>query len=530
MSRRSQIVSATGLISVVTFASRLLGVLRDSIIAAHLGATRYNDIFQIAFAIPNLARRVLGEGALSAFIVPIITGIRRKKGEAAAWLSTCNAFNLFALITLALTVLGCMFSTPLFFLYGGAHFQFADQPELLALGGSLTRIMFPYLMLLALVALLMGVLHSLKHFLAPALGSIVVNIVVITAALLFFKVEDKRFFLYVLACAVMIGAVIRLLILFPPLIRRGFRWRPVFQWREQGFRELGSKLPAAVYGTAIAQINIAITLNLANWCGEGSVTYLQYSQRLIQLPLALFATALATALLPQLSAVIAENNRRDLRDLMTFAFRAIALLFFPAAIGLMVLGRPIVQFLFERREWSSMATDGTALALLCYAFGLVALGAQRIFIPLYYAQKDMITPVKYGAVAMLANIVLAVTLMLTLRAYEPSLSFAGLALASALSSTLNVWLLWRGLTRRFGHDLAGPIGSTLLRALFCAALMGVICGVGFRASERMLEPSGTLALLALTVTWVFAGLAVYAIASRVAGLWDREAITRLFRR
>jgi len=530
MGRRSQVVSATGLISSLTFASRILGVVRDSVVAAHLGATRYNDIFQIAFAIPNLARRVLGEGALSAFIVPIITGIRRKEGEAAAWRSTCNAFNLFAAITLALAIVGCLFAKPLFFLYGGARFQFADQPALFALGGSLTRIMFPYLMFLALVALLMGVLHSLNHFFAPALGSIVINIVVIAAALLFFKVEDRQF-LYVLAVAVMIGAVIRLLILFPPLIRRGFRWRPIFDWREKGFRELASKLPAAFYGTAIAQINIAITLNLANWCGEGSVTYLQYSQRLIQLPLALFAAALSTALLPQLSAVVAAGDRRELRDLMTFAFRAIALAFFPAAIGLMVLGPPIVQVLFQRGAWEEAATKGTALALLCYAIGLVALGAQRIFIPLYYAQKDMMTPVKYGAAAMVVNIVLAVALMLIVRAYWPPLAFAGLALASSLSASLNGWLLWRGLTRRFGRDLAGPAGSILLRALLCAAFMGVVCSLGFHASERALHhPTGTAVLFALTVAWVVAGVAVYAIATRAVALWDRQALARLLRR
>jgi len=523
MERRKQVVSATSLISSLTLGSRILGVVRDSVIAAHLGATRYNDIFQIAFAIPNLARRVLGEGALSAFIVPVITGVRRKKGPAAAWRTTSNALNLFGAITLTLTLIGCVFSKQLFFLYGGARFKFANEPALLALGGSITRIMFPFLMLLALVALLMGVLHSLNHFLAPALGSIVINVVVIGAAILYFNVGRERF-LFVLAWAVLVGAVLRLAILFPPLIKRGFRWEPVFDWREPGFRELASKMPAAVYATAIAQINIAVSLNLANWCGEGSVTYLQYSQRLIQLPLALFATALSTALLPQLSALVAEGERGELRDLMAFAMRAIALVFLPAAVGLMVLGKPIVQVLFQRREWSAAATDATALALFCYSFGLLALGAQRIFIPLYYAQKDMITPVKYGAVSMVANIFFGLTLMQT------PLSFAGLALASSISATLNATLLWRGLARRFGRRFAGPIAPVLLRALVCALAMGAVCYFGFWASHRWLSPRGTLAVFSLTLVWVAVGMAVYAMASRMAGLWDRAALQRLLRR
>jgi len=526
MGRRSQIVSATGLISAVTMVSRVLGVVRDSVIAACLGAKHLNDVFQIAFTIPNLARRVLGEGALSAFIVPIITGVRRREGEAAAWRSTANALNLLAAITLAVTIIGCFFAKPLFLFYGGTKYQFSDQPALLALGTSLTRIMFPFLMVMTLIALLMGVLHSLQHFFAPAIGSIILNVVVIGAALvalLLFHPGPERI-VYVLSWAVLISVILRFLVLFPPLIRRGFRWQAVFDWREAGFRELVSKMPAALLATIVAQINISVSLNLANWCGEGSVTYLLYSQRLIQLPMALFSTALATALLPQLSSVVADDNRRDLRDLMGFAMRAVFLISLPATIGLMVLGRPIVQFLFQHGAWSAQATQGTALALLYYAVGLVALDAQRIFTPLYYAQKDMMTPVKYSAVAMGVNILLNLALMMT------PLSFAGIALASSLGAILNAWLLWWGLTRRFGRDFAGAIGSTLLRALVCALIMGAVCGLGFRVTERALHASGTIAVFGLTFGWIVAGLAVYAVASHVAGLWDRAALKRLLRR
>jgi len=521
MGRQRQILSAAGLVSGLTAASRVLGVVRDSLIAARLGAGNYNDIFQIASTIPNLARRVLGEGALSAFIVPIVTGVRRKEGEKAAWRSTSNAFNLFTILTFAMTIVGLVFAKPLFMFYGGARYNLADQTALLHLGVSLTRIMFPYLMILTLVALLMGVCHSLNHFLAPAMGSAVINIVMIAAALVFFGLGAEKF-LYVQAWAIMVGVVLRLLILFPPLVRRGFRWQPVFQPREQGFVELSSKMPAAVYATAVAQINIAISFNLAVWCGPASVTYLKYSQNLILLPLSLFATALSTVLLPQLSAAVAEKKRDELRDVMGFAFRGILLVFVPATIGLMVLGRPIVQILFERREWTASATAGTTSALLYYAVGLVALGAQRIFIPLYYAQKDMTTPVKYGAVAMVASAALGVALMFPM-------SFSGLALASSLAAILNTWLLWRGLTRRFGRDFAGPIWSTLLRSLVCAALMGLVCGLGFYGTEKLLHVTGAIAMFALTMGWIVVGLVVYAVASHLAGLWDRKLLALMLK-
>jgi len=539
------------LVSAVTAASRVLGVARDSVIAACLGATHFNDIFQIAFTIPNLARRVLGEGALSAFIVPIITGVRRRDGEEAAWRSTANAFNLLFVITLAITVVGCFLSKPLFLFYGGTKFQFSEQPELialrpelLALGSSLTRIMFPFLMVITLMALLMGVLHSLKHFFAPAIGSIILNVVLIATALfciLHFQLPhsenaidkmalDPATFavmsriLHYLAWAVMVSVVLRLLVLFPPLIRRGFRWRPLFDWREPGFRELMSKMPAGLLATVIAQISISVSLNLANWCGEGSVTYLIYSQRLIQLPMALFSTALSTALLPQLSSVVAEENRRELHDLMGFAMRAVFLISLPATIGLMVLGRPIVQVLFPRGAWSAAATQGTALALFCYAAGLMALDAQRIFSQMYYAQKDMMTPVKYMGVAMVVNIILNLALMNT------PLGVAGIALASSLAAMLNAWLLWRGLLRRFGSELAGTVGPTLLRTLVCAVIMGAVCGLGYRVTESALHASRMMAVAALTLCWVAAGLIVYAIATRAFGLWDVAAIRRLLKR
>lgn len=520
MGRQRQILSAAGLVSGLTAASRVLGVVRDSLIAARLGDTAYNDLFQIASTVPNFARRVLGEGALSAFIVPIITGVRRTKGEKAAWRTTSNALNLFTLITLVMTVAGCILANPLFVFYGGAKYQIAGQTDVLALGVSLTRIMFPYLMILTLVALLMGVCHSLNHFLAPALGSAVINIVMIAGAVLFFGLGET-WFLYVQALAVMVGVVLRLVILFPPLVRRGFRWEPVADYREPGFVELSSKMPAALYATAVAQINIAISFNLANWCGEGSIVWLKYSQNLIQLPLALFATALATVLLPQLSHVVADKNHDELRKIMGFAFRGILLVFVPASIGLIVMGRPIVQILFQHKNWSNAATLGTTYVLIGYTIGLVAMGAQRIFIPLYYAQKDMNTPVKYGAAGMIASILLGLAFMLPTRTtgWGP----AGLALASSFAAILNTWLLWHGLTKRLGRDFAGPMLSTLLRSLACALLMGAVCGAGFYGSEWLLRP-GSIALWGLTLGWVAVGLAVYAVAARVAGLWDRQLL------
>ncbi|MCX8038233.1 MAG: murein biosynthesis integral membrane protein MurJ [Candidatus Sumerlaeia bacterium] len=514
-------LGAAGIISAATAASRVLGVVRDALINAHLGASSYNDVFRIASTIPNIARRVLGEGALSAFIVPVVADVRRRKGEAAAWHTVYNAFNLFAVITLAMTVLGCIFAEPLFTLYSGARYYVEGQSELVRLGVSLTRVMFPSLMLLALVALLMGVCHTLGHFLMPALGSALLNIVMIAAALIFFRLGETSF-LYVQAWAVVIGMTVRLLILFPPLIRRGFRWKPVFQPREEGFVTLSSKMPAAMYATAVAQINIAVSYGLAVWLDKGGVAYLYNSQHLIQMPLALFASALSTVLLPQLAHVVLEDDRAELRNVMSFSFRGILLIFMPATVGLMVLASPIVQLLFEYRKWTAEATAQTAAVLFWYSVGMVPIAAQRILIPLYYAQKDMSTPVKFGAWTMLANIFFSLILMWPLR-------FAGLALASSLAAGLNTWLLWRGLTPRFGRDFAGDITTPALKCFACAVVMGAVCWGGFTATNHWLHPRGPVLLALAILVWITVSIAVYVLAARIAGLWDRRIIAMMLK-
>jgi putative peptidoglycan lipid II flippase len=544
MSRRRQIVSATGIISGLTLLSRILGVVRDQIIAARLGASELNSIYQIAFQIPNLARRVLGEGALSAFIVPVITGIRSREGEKNAWRFAANAFNLFFIFTLLVTLIGLLFSKELFFLFGGSKYAVMDAAsfqavyrdldpvaravitsprDLVRIGADATAIMFPYLMLLTLVALTMGLLHSVRHFTAPAAGSAVMNIVLIVLAVIWYRTGSVRF-VYILSWSVLVSALVRLAILFPPLYRRGFRWSLFFNWRDPGFRELLSKMPGGLGITGVAIVNNAVMFTLANWAMSGAVVFITYSQRLVQLPMALFSTALSTAILPQLSTIMDEDNRVELRSTVTFAMRAVSTLSYASAFGLMALAQPIVEILFVRGQFTLLDARHTAYALALYAPSLVAFDLQKVLLQVYYSQKDMITPVKYGARAMVVNIVLSVLLVLT------PLNYAGLALASSISQLFMAWSLWRGLTTRFGRDLGGNIGSVMLRALLCAALMGLVCWIGYHESARRLGVPGTMPKIVLLASWIVVGMAFYAAASRLAGLWDHAVLVRLLRR
>jgi putative peptidoglycan lipid II flippase len=348
----------------------------------------------------------------------------------------------------------------------------------------------------------MGVLHAFKHFLAPALGSIVLNVAMIVAGI-GFAVADRPQMAVVFAVSVIVGAVVRLLILFPPLLVRGWRWRPTFDLRDTALHELMRKMLPAFFGLAIYQINIAINLNLAFWLGEGRVSYLRYSNRLMQFPLAIFATALATAILPQLTEFVLAHSRDRLQRHISFSIRLLALVYLPATVGLIVLGGPILQILFEHGAWTEASTSNTQFALALYALGLLPVGLMRILTPVYYAEKDMITPVKYGAATVAVNTLLCLALMFT------PLNYGGLALASSLSAVFNAYLLYRGRSSLLGRFWNLKEARIMLLATFAAVLMGAFCYGGYHWSEGLLEAPGRLVITFLTLSWVALGAALY---------------------
>ncbi|MCD6385972.1 murein biosynthesis integral membrane protein MurJ, partial [Candidatus Sumerlaeota bacterium] len=405
MSEQQSIVRSAGLIGIITMFSRILGVVRDAVIAGVLGAGYINDCFQIAFEIPHLTRRVLGEGALSAFIVPVYTKRQHQSGQESAWRFVSNALNVFFLFTFLLTVLGVFFSGYIFSAFGGLKYIVKGELQYLHLGTTLTKIMFPYVLFLALASLIMGVLHSHRHFTTPALGSVVLNLSIIFVGLVFIRFAPEKF-VYVLAIAVMLGAVVRVGIMIPPLLKRGFHYVFIINLKDPQLVELIKMMLPALFGLAIVQLNILVDLNFANWMGPGTPTYIRFSNRLIQFPLALFAASLSTAVLPSLSKKVITNDVNELRTLINYTINLIIVIFLPATVGLLVLGHPIIEILFERGRWTAIATGKTYYALIFYSLGLLPIAIHRLLTPVYYARQDLITPVKSASVALIANILL----------------------------------------------------------------------------------------------------------------------------
>jgi putative peptidoglycan lipid II flippase len=515
-----RIFGAAGVVGGVTLLSRALGVVRDGFLTRALGHGWMHDTFLLAFEVPNLLRRVLGEGSLSAYIVPIFTRLRTDQGEAQGWRFANNALLTMAVFTGALSLLGWLGAQWIFALFGGAEAIIRDKPEVVAEGTRLVRIMIPFVMLLSVAAMMMGLLHALGHFLTPALGSVVLNVGLIGVCVVGLGWAPEEV-VGALAWMVVAAGVLRVAIMIPSLMRRGWRWRPVLRPRSDGMVQLYAMMIPATAGMAIAHLNIIVDKFLARWIEDGCVVYLNYANRLVQFPLAIFAGALGTAMLPTLSRQLAEKQPEALRRTMNMALRLVLLIFVPATVGLIVLRRPICAVIFEGRLFDETGTRQLAWALMFYAVGLLAFAGNRILTPLCYARQDLRTPLRAGAIAVVANIVLNVVLMNT------PLRHGGLALATSLAALLNLFLLHRWL----GLDLRGIFDRDLVRlfleTVVLAAAMGAACWLGWAALAGPFDAAGWALRALIALGLVGLGVAVYGLGAKLLRVREMDEALRL---
>lgn len=537
MSEKRRLLHAAGLIGAFTLFSRFTGLLRDMVLAALFGASRLADTFNTSFELVNQVRRVLGEGALSSFIVPIFTE-HRHTDPREAWRFFNRTVNFLVIVCAAISILGMIYAREVFMAFGGiallqlerlGKVSSQEVEHYLALGAEMTAIMFPYVIGIALVALFMGACHALRSFTAPSIGSVMLNMTMILAggAALVAGVEMETAARW-LCWSVLVGALLRLIIMFPTLYRSGWRWQPLVSLRDPKLRKLLGMIGLGMIGMTLSQLNVTISGFFAWYLGEGIKTNITYANRLIQLPMALTATAIATALLPQLTQFLIEGRKRELRDMMAFIKRLEIVFMVPAVIGLILLGYPITALVFERRAFTADDTWGTYLALVAYAPGLLPLGWVRLLQPLYYARKDLWTPLYSGIVSVLINVVLN-----WFCAFHTNLAQIGLGISSTLASFAGYLVLSYFLKADL-QPQAGEhpgIGETLGKSLIGSL---VACGVGLGGYVgwiyRYGEPEGSLrlALVLLPILVVVSGL--YFVIIRFLEVPDSERAVELLRR
>ena len=453
---------AAGTVSAFTLLSRLLGFVRDMVIANYFGTKGAADAFFMAFRIPNLLRRLTAEGALSAAFVPLFTKTLLKDRAQAFRLANNILFHL-TLFTTAIVIAGIVFAEPFLRLIA---IGFTDDPEKFQLTVSLTQLIFPYLIFVSLAAIMMGILNSMHHFAAPAASPVMLNISFIVCTIFLRDYFDLP--VYAVAVGVLIGGFLQLAIQIPFAIKKGFVFSFVFDPRSDLLKKvLLLTLPATV-GIAAAEINMLVDAMLASMLDEGSVSYLFYSNRLVQFPLGVFAIAISTALLPALSHHAGKNENNKIIDTLSLSIRGAMFLIVPSTVGLIILREPIIEVLFERGAFDHAATLNTAFALAFYAVGLLAYSGVKLFVSAFYAIGDTKTPVKLAVISMLLNIVLNLILM-------GPLKHGGLALATALASWINLLGLVYLLKKRFGNiDGKTLFKSFLVTTLISLAMAGII--------------------------------------------------------
>lgn len=462
MSENRRVTRAAGLIGAATLLSRILGFVRDAVIAGFFGADLRADAFFVAFRIPNLMRRLFTEGALSVAFVPVFTGFLTREGREAALGFAGTAIRLAVLLLMVISFIGWLAAPLLVRIMAPG---FVEHPGQFGLTVLLTRIMFPYVFFVGLLALAMGILNSLEHFAAPALAPILLNIAMISAVFLIAPLSGEP--TAGLAAGVVIGGVLQLALQIPVLWRRGLRFRlrgPLFH---PALARVGRQLLPTALGASVFQINVVIATVLASFLPPGSVSWLYYADRLVQFPLGIFAIAAGTAILPSLSRQAARNDLDALGETFAYALRFIFFITFPAMIGLIVLREPIIRLLFQRGAFDPYTTQATADALLCFTLGLWAFSGVRIMISVFYALQDTRTPVRTGGIAILTNLILGIFLM------KP-LGHAGLALAAALASMFHLFLLFSVLHRRLDANQWPRIVKSACKSLLCSLIMGVV--------------------------------------------------------
>ena len=509
---RDRIVRSTGILAAATGVSRVLGFARDILLAQLFGTGAAAQAFVVAFRLPNLMRDLVAEGAVTSAFVPVLSWYRAREPAEFWRLSHALGTRLLVLLC-AVGLTGTLAAPQIVRLVAPG---FAADPEKFALTVTLTQILFPFITLVGLWAYFMGLLNSLGHFAAPALGPAVLNAAMIAACLWFVPRWTPG--IAAVASAVLVGGVLQLAMQLPVAWRLGFRWR--WRWRHPGSREILRLLGPRVVGSAVYQASVLIDTVLASLAavvGDGAVAALYFANRLIQLPLAIFGTASAQASLPSLAEQAAHGDVAAFRATLLSVLRMVGFVILPAAVGLIVLAQPLVHGLFERGAFDARATAMTAQALACYALGLLAYASSKVTTGAFYALKDTATPVRLAAEALAVNLALSVMLMWPLQ-------IRGLALAAAMSNSLNAWRLLRRLERRLAAPVLAPLCAPLLRMAAASLMMGAGCWMVWQAAA-----SRWPAWLGLS-TLIVSGLVGYALACRIIGVQELAMVSRWLRR
>ena len=495
--QKEHIVRSTAVVSAGTLASRVFGLVREQTFSHIFGAGLFVDAFVAAFRIPNLLRDLFAEGALSAAFVPVFTDTLANRGRAEAFRLGNLVVNALNVILIALVIAGILLAPVIVDLYAPGFDKIEGKAELTT---QMARIMFPFLLLISLASVAMGMLNSLRRFGVPAFAPVMLNLGMIIAGFTF-----CRFFhppIVGMAWGVLLGGLGQWLVQMPSLWKEGYRFRFIASFRDPGVRRILALMAPAIVGLASTQVNIFVNTLIASLLPQGSISYLSYSFRLMHLPLGMFGVAVATVTLP---VVAAHAARKDIPNVCATAASSLKLVFFltlPSIFFLCVAARPTVSAIYQHGRFTYQDTLLTAQALLFYALGLFAYSSVRVLAPVFYALGRAKIPVLISVAAVAMNVGLNLTLM------RP-MGFKGLALATSLAALANMVLLLFVLDKKVGSLRLADLGGYFLKVLAAAAAMAVILLGIQKAIALDLAQAGILVRAAYLVGLFVLGAGTY---------------------
>lgn len=507
-----KLLKSSAVVSLMTLVSRILGFVRDALVARLFGADAGTDAFFVAFKIPNLLRRLTAEGAFSQAFVPVLSEYRTQRDEdAVSHLVQHVAGTLFVLLTL-ITLIGVVAAPVMIMAFAPG---FIHQEAKFDLSVDLLRITFPYILLISLSALAGSVLNSFGRFSVPALTPVFLNLAIIGCALWLAPLLETP--IMALAWGVFLGGALQLLVQLPSVARLGLlRW-PRWGWKDSGVRRiLGLMLPA-IFGVSVAQINLLLNTIIASFMITGSVSWLYYSDRLVELPLGVIGVALGTVILPSLSRKHASSSEGDFARMLDWGVRWVMLIGLPATIGLMVLAGPLLATLFYHGAFTRHDLEMSSYSLVTYSFGLLAFMLVKVLAPGFYARQDTRTPVRFGVIAIASNMVMNVLIVVPMIMLALPAPHAGLALATALAGYINAIQLFLAL-RKQGVYQAQPGWSRLwMQIIFANGVMAVMLWFAVPGVDQWVAWDAAERVVQLLI-WVVAAMVVYAGCLALAGI------------
>ncbi len=492
-----------------TLLSRILGFVRDLVLARVFGADAGTDAFFVAFKIPNFMRRLFAEGAFSMAFVPVLAEYKEKRGQVELKRFVDDVAGTLGMVLLLVTAVGVLGAPWVIMLFAPG---FIDEPERLEMAADMLRLTFPYLLLISLTAFAGGILNTFQKFGVPAFTPVLLNISLISCALWLSPMFEQP--IMALAWGVLLAGILQLLFQLPFLGHLGLLPRPRFAPKDEGVRRILKLMVPALFGVSVTQINLLLDTLIASFLTAGSISWLYYSDRLMEFPLGILGVALGTVILPNLSKVHARQDGEAFSNTLDWALRWVLLFGLPSAVGLLLLAGPMMATLFYSDSFDAEDVTKATYSLWAYSMGLLAFMSIKVLAPGYYSRQDMKTPVRIAVIAMVTNMVLNIALMFPL-------AHAGLALATTLSAGLNAGLLLHGLRKEGVYRPSAGWLLLILRGGLASTAMGLLLWYGAGDLSAWFQ-AGTLERVGRLVMWILLGGGLYFLILALLGIRPRH--------